>query len=81
MPEWHLVKPNRVCRGLNRVRIFGTFPSRDARDRASRDGCTRHVRVARPNGQPAAVQIGYPADLSRRVPEIFTLFRPVSKLN
>ena len=56
------------------------MPVATARDRAYMDGCTRHIRVARPNGQPTAVQIGYPADLSRCVPEIFTQFRPVSKL-
>ncbi len=37
---WHLVKANRSRGGLNRVRIFGTFPGRDARDRASKDGFT-----------------------------------------
>ena len=31
-----------------------------------------------PYGQPAAVQIGYPADLSRRVPEVMPLTLPLA---
>jgi hypothetical protein len=42
------------------------------------DGLTRHIPVARPPGS-FAVQIGYPADLSRRVPDPFTPPTPAPK--